>query len=62
VLLDGKPIGERARNGRRHGRCRTFRSFGNDSPRRRRAAATARTNTVLERPGTTRLCVHLRAL
>src|SRR3954462_2974287 len=52
----------RARNGRRYRRCRTLRSFGNDPPRRRRAAATARTNAVLERPGTTRLCVHLRAL
>lgn len=50
------------RNGRRHGRGRALRALGDDPPRRRRATATARANTSLERPWAARVCVHLMVL
>ena len=55
VLLDGKPIVD-ARGTDVGADGVALRSLGNDPPRRRRATATARADTRLERPGAARKC------
>ena len=52
----------RAWSRRRHRRGGALRSVRNDSPGRRSTEAPARADAVLERRGTTRVCVHLRPL